>query len=188
MRIIGVLVALLVLSGCINPVAEEGRVFTLQTLDRAEDSEATYSLKDNLSEGPVLILFIGVGCIGCKDWTDELRLSHQEWMEMEPPLQLVSIARYPSFESQEDVALEFGTPESNHYTPWPITLPSDEDPIRKYDDETKLSSTVFEYYGMPGTPTLMLIDEDGVTRWKSSTYYPDAETISEIETQYKDMI
>ena len=41
---------------------------------------------------------------------------------------------------------------------------------------------------MPGTPTLMLIDEDGVIQWKSSTYYPDAETISEIETQYKDMV
>ena len=168
------------LSGCIDPVPEEGRVFTLQTLDRAEDSGATYSLKDNLSEGPVLILFIGVGCIGCKEWTDELRSNHQEWMNMEPPLQLVSIERYPSFES--------GTPESNHYTPWPITLPTDEDPIRKYDDETKLSTTVFEYYGMPGTPTLLLIDEGGVTQWKSSTYYPDNETISEIEAQYKDMI
>ena len=33
-----------------------------------------------------------------------------------------------------------------------------------------------------------LIDEDGVTQWKNSTYYPDAETISEIETQYKEMI
>ena len=188
MRIFGVLVALLFLSGCINPVPEEGRVFTLETLDRAEDSGATYSLKDNLSEGPVLILFIGVGCIGCKDWTDELRSNHQEWMEMEPPLQLVSIERYPSFESHEDVALEFGTPKSDHYTPWPITLPTDDDPILKYEDETKLSSTVFEYYGMPGTPTLMLIDESGVTQWKSSTYYPDEETITEIETNYKDMI
>jgi hypothetical protein len=34
----------------------------------------------------------------------------------------------------------------------------------------------------------MLIDGDGVTQWKSSTYYPNAETISEIETQYKDMV
>ena len=34
----------------------------------------------------------------------------------------------------------------------------------------------------------MLIDEDGVTQWESSTYYPDQETISEIETQYKDLI
>ena len=188
MRIIGVLVALLFLSGCIDPVAEEGRVFTLQTLDRAEDAGANYSLKDNLSEGPVLILFIGVGCIGCKEWTDELRSTHQEWMDMEPPLQLVSIERYPSFESEEDVALEFGTPESNHYTPWPITLPTDEDPIRKYDDETKLSSTVFEYYGMPGTPTLMLIDQNGVTHWTSSTYYPNEGSIAEIKTEYKEMI
>ena len=115
------------LSGCINPVAEEGRVFTLQTLDRAEDSGPNYSLKDNLSQGPVLILFIGVGCTGCKEWTDELRMSHQEWMEMEPPLQLVSIERYPSFETHEDVALEFGTPDSNHYTCLLYTSPSPRD-------------------------------------------------------------
>ena len=188
MKVIGALVALLMLSGCINPVAEEGRVFTLETLDRVEDSGSTYSLKANLSEGPVLILFIGVGCIGCKEWTDELRSTHQQWMDMEPPLQLVSIERYPSYETKEDVAQEFGTNESNHYTPWPITLPTEEDSILKFDDETKLSSTVFEYYGMPSTPKLLLIDQNGLTHWTSSTYYPTEESIAEIETEYKDMI
>ena len=63
----------MLLSGCIESTLEDGRVFTLQTLDRVEDAGPVYSMKENLSEGPVLVLFIGVGCTGCKDWTDNLR-------------------------------------------------------------------------------------------------------------------
>ena len=72
------LVLVVLLSGCIQSTVDEGRVFTVQTLDRVEDGGPMYSMKDNLSEGPVLVLFIGVGCIGCKDWTDDLREHHQE--------------------------------------------------------------------------------------------------------------
>ena len=77
------LVLLLFLSGCLESTVEEGRVFTVGTLDRPEDAGPMYSMKDNLSEGPVLVLFIGVGCIGCKDWTDDLREHHNDWMAQE---------------------------------------------------------------------------------------------------------
>lgn len=182
------LVLILLLSGCIESSLEDGRVFTLQTLDREEDAGPTYSMKDNLSVGPVLVLFIGVGCIGCKDWTDDLREHHQKWMEQEPPLQLVSVERYPAFETKDDVASEFGTPESNHYTPWPIVLPSEEDPIQRMTDQANLSQSVFEYYGLPGTPELFLIDQDGVIQWESSTYYPNENSIDTIEREYKNVI
>ena len=102
------LVLILFLSGCLESTVEEGRVFTVETLDRPEDAGPMYSMKDNLSEGPVLVLFIGVGCIGCKDWTDDLRDHHTDWMAQEPPLQIVSVERYLNFETKEDVAEEFG--------------------------------------------------------------------------------
>ena len=98
------LVLILMLSGCLEPTAEDGRVFTVETLDRSEDAGPMYSMKDNLSEGPVLVLFIGVGCIGCKDWTDDLREHHEDWMAQDPPLQIVSVERYLRFETKEDVA------------------------------------------------------------------------------------
>ena len=70
------LTLILLLSGCLEAEIEDGRVFTVETLDRNEDAGPMYSMKDNLSQGPVLVLFIGVGCTGCKDWTDDLREHH----------------------------------------------------------------------------------------------------------------
>ena len=182
------LVLVTLLSGCIQSPAEEGRVFTVQTLDRMEDAGPMYSMKDNLSEGPVLVLFIGVGCIGCKDWTDDLREHHQEWMAMNPPLQIVSVERYPAYETKEDVAAEFGTPESNHYTPWPIVLPSEEESIQRIEDQANMSQSIFEYFGLPGTPELFLIDQQGVIQWESNTYYPNEDSIGEIERAYNKVI
>ena len=104
------LTLILLLSGCLEAEIEDGRVFTVETLDRNEDAGPMYSMKDNLSQGPVLVLFIGVGCTGCKDWTDDLREHHIDWMEQDPPLQIVSVERYLRFETKEDVAEEFGAP------------------------------------------------------------------------------
>ena len=80
---------------------------------------------------------------------------------MEPPLQLVSIERYPSFETHEDVALEFGTPDSNHYTPWPITLPTEEDP-----NEIPISLAL-RIWGIPefGASDQKKPESDSVDRW-----------------------
>ena len=91
------LMLILLLSGCLESTVEDGRVFTVETLDRSEDSGPIYSMKDNLSEGPVLVLFIGVGCTGCKDWTDDLREHHADWMAPDTPLQIVSVERYLTF-------------------------------------------------------------------------------------------
>ena len=182
------LVLLLFLSGCLESTVEEGRVFTVETLDRPEDAGPMYSMKDNLSEGPVLVLFIGVGWIGCKDWTDDLREHHNDWMAQEPPLQIVSVERYLNFETKEDVAEEFGFTDSNHYTPWPIVLPTDDDSIQRIEDQANLSQSIFEYYGLPGTPALFLIDQDGVIQWESDTYYPNENSIGEIEKAYNKVI
>ena len=182
------LVLVVLLSGCIQSTVDEGRVFTVQTLDRIEDGGPMYSMKDNLSKGPVLVLFIGVGCIGCKDWTDDLREHHQEWMTMNPPLQIVSVERYLAYETKEDVAAEFGTPESNHYTPWPIVLPSEGESIQRIEDQANMSQSIFEYFDLPGTPELFLIDQKGVIQWESDTYYPNENSIKTIENAYKQVI
>ena len=182
------LVLVLFLSGCLETAVDDGRVFTVETLNRVEDAGAIYSMKDNLSQGPVLVLFIGVGCIGCKDWTDDIREHHQNWMKKQPPLQVVSVERYPTYETKEDVAEEFGYPESNHYTPWPIVLPSENQSIQRIEDEANMSQSIFEYYGNPGTPKLFLIDQNGLIQWKSDSYYPDENSIDEIENAYRDIV
>jgi len=109
-------------------------------------------------------------------------------MEMDPPLQIVSVERYPTFETTEDVAEEFGAPESNHYTPWPIVLPSEEESIQRFEDQANMSQSIFEYFGLPGTPELFLINQQGVIQWESNTYYPNEDSIGEIERAYNKVI
>ena len=109
-------------------------------------------------------------------------------MAQEPPLQIVSVERYLNFETKEDVAEEFGFTDSNHYTPWPIVLPTDDDSIQRIEDQANLSQSIFEYYGLPGTPALFLIDQDGVIQWESDTYYPNENSIGEIEKAYNKVI
>ena len=124
------LTLILLLSGCLEAEIEDGRVFTVETLDRNEDAGPMYSMKENLSQGPVL----------------------------------------------------------NHYTPWPIVLPTEDDSIQRIEDQANLSQSIFEYFGLPGTPELFLIDQNGVIRWESTTYYPDENSIQEIENAYEQVI
>ena len=109
-------------------------------------------------------------------------------MAQDPPLQIVSVERYLNFETKEDVAEEFGFTDSNHYQPWPIVLPTDDDSIQRIEDQANLSQSIFEYYGLPGTPALFLIDQDGVIQWESDTYYPNGNSIAEIEKAYNKVI
>jgi hypothetical protein len=51
-----------------------------------------------------------------------------------------------------------------------------------------MSQSVFEYYGLPGTPELFLIDQDGIVQWESTMYYPDESSIQIIESEYKKVI
>ena len=88
----------------------------------------------------------------------------------------------------EVVAEEFGFTDSNHYTPWPIVLPTDDDSIQRIEDQANLSQSFFEYYGLTGTTALFLIDQDCVIQWESDTYYPDQNSVAEIERAYDKVI
>ena len=59
------------------------------------------------------------------------------------PLQIVSVERYLNYETKEDVAQEFGFKDSNHYTPWPIVLPTDDDSIQRIEDQANSESIHF---------------------------------------------
>ena len=66
-------VTLSLCTGCIAPESievERGEnppihmSFEAPTLDRSEDGGATFNLKQHLSEGPSLVLWVGAGCSG----------------------------------------------------------------------------------------------------------------------------
>lgn len=146
--------------------------FKAQTLDRTEDQGAEFSLKQELSDGPVMMLWIGAGCSGCHDWTDMIR----EKMELDELNQtnitFVSVHRWAEFETRESVEEAFGSNStSSHYTPWKVVIPSTDDMALDFATEQSTGHSLYSAYGNPGTPTLQLIAENGVVAWQSKTYW-----------------
>jgi len=146
--------------------------FKSETLNRAEDGAIQFDLKDELANGPVMLLWIGAGCSGCHDWTDMIREKVDSGMFNDSNITMISVHRWAEFESKDELNNVFGTANnSSHYTPWKIVIPTEE--TQAYDLVTGESTgaTVYSAYGNPGTPTLQLIAENGVMAWQSKTYW-----------------
>ena len=146
--------------------------FKSETLNRAEDEGIQFDLKDELENGPVMLLWVGAGCTGCHDWTDMIREKVDSGVFNDSNITVISVHRWAEFESKDEMMNVFGTVnESTHYTPWKIVIPTED--TQAYDLETGESTgtSIYSAYGNPGTPTLQLIAENGVMAWQSKTYW-----------------
>ena len=146
--------------------------FKSETLNRAEDEGIQFDLKDELENGPVMLLWIGAGCTGCHDWTDMIREKVDDGMFNDSNITVISVHRWAEFESKEELMDVFGTyNESSHYTPWKIVIPTEETQAYDLMSGENTGTTVYSAYGNPGTPTLQIIAENGVMAWQSKTYW-----------------
>lgn len=189
--VFAVMTAILLTPGCIemqtSNLESEGEdkpipfelTFQSNTLDRSEDGGSEFDLKNELGNGPVMLLWIGSGCSGCHDWTDMIREKMESGELSDSNVTIVSVHRWGEFESQEDVMEVFGTSaDSAHYTPWKIVLPTPETEAYDFDTGENTGSSIYSAYGNPGTPTLQVIAENGVLAWQSKTYWAN-ETVFE---------
>ena len=146
--------------------------FSSQTLDRTEDGGAMFDLKQELQDGPVMLLWIGAGCTGCHDWTDLLREKMENGTFEDSNMTLISVHRWGEFESKEEMLNVFGNSnQSDHYTPWKIITPTLETQVHDFSTGENTGTSLFSAFGNPGTPTLQVIAENGVLAWQSKTYW-----------------
>jgi hypothetical protein len=146
--------------------------FKSETLNRAEDEGIQFDLKDELENGPVMLLWIGAGCTGCHDWTDMIREKVDTGVFNDSNITIISVHRWAEFESKDELMNVFGTVnESTHYTPWKIVIPTEETQAYDLMSGENTGATVYSAYGDPGTPTLQIIAENGVLAWQSKTYW-----------------
>ena len=181
---LAVSVILMFLSGCVqsNSLVDNGDedleqipfelTFSADTLDRAEDTDKRFDLKDELSNGPVMLLWIGAGCTGCHDWTDMIRQKMLNGELDGSNYTIVSVHRWGEFESTDELHEVFGNAEqSDHYTPWKIVTPSQSTEAYDFNSEKSTGASIYSAYGNPGTPTLQVIAPNGVLAWQSKTYW-----------------
>ena len=151
--------------------------FTAPTLDRAEDGGARHDLRSSF-DGPVLLLWVAAGCSGCHDWTDMLK-QELESGNISNTTNIVSIHRYPAFESVESVAQRYGDENASHHTPWPLLLPAEDTTVIDAESGRMTDVNLYRAFQQPVTPTLQVLDADGRLVWVSKTYWANSTVLAE---------
>ena len=191
-QIVSLMVLLMMLAGCtaapmeeaadteeeavLSPVPER-LSFVAPTFDRDVDNGATHDLRNSF-DGPVLMLCVAAGCAGCHDWTAMLNEELQAG-NVSNTTNIVSVHRYPSFESMDDVRERYTDNNSSTYTPWPLLLPSQSTTVIDAESGEMTDVGLYRAFEMPVTPTLQVLDSEGRLVWTSKTYWANATVLEE---------
>ena len=180
-----ILLMLFMLSGCTSPVAEDVEIIqsdndeelqgvnvVAKTLGREIDVTADYNLLEQSGNNSTLILWAAAGCNGCHLWTEMIRQCMLNGTISEES-NVITIHRYPRFETFQYVYDTYGNNSSKHYSPWPVLVPSEADTAWDASTGEQSSVSLSEAFNNPVTPTLQVIDSRGLIIWQSKTYYPD---------------
>jgi hypothetical protein len=160
----------------LSPVPER-LSFTAPTFDRGVDNGAQHDLRTSF-DGPVLMLWVAAGCSGCHDWTTMLNEELQAG-NISNTTNIVSVHRYPAFESINDVRERYTTNNSSTHTPWPLLLPSESTNVIDAETGRMTDVNLYRAFQNPVTPTLQVIDEEGRLVWTSKTYWANATVLEE---------
>ena len=185
-----VVVLIMVLPGCTTPpqVEETEQKDELQIPERlnivadtagrdVDRIERMDVLMDANGEN-TLILWVSTGCSGCHDWT-EMIANEMRNGNISNETRIITIHRYPSFESRQEVIDVYATNNSSTESLWPVLLPVKDQPAIDVDknQETEYDySTAFE---TPATPSFTILDGEGNTIWKNKEYWADSSVLSE---------
>ncbi len=190
-KLTSIFVLLMLMAGCTAAPMEEAETeeetvlspvperlsFTAPTFDRAVDHGAQHDLRSSF-DGPVLMLWVAAGCSGCHDWTAMLN-QELEAGNISNTTNIVSVHRYPAFESVDDVRERYTTNNSSTHTPWPLLLPSASTNVIDVDTGRMTDVNLYRAFENPVTPTLQVLDSEGRLVWTSKTYWANATVLEE---------
>ena len=97
-------------------------------LDRGEQLDLLTDADGNNT----LILWVSTGCSGCHDWTQMITESMQNGT-ISNDTRIVTIHRYPSFETREEVIDVYASENSSSLSLWPVLIPYDGQPAVDLD-------------------------------------------------------
>ena len=125
-----------------------------------------------------MILWVSTGCSGCHDWT-EFIANHMRDGNISNDTRIITVHRYPSFETRAEVIDVYATSNKTTESLWPVVIPVKDQPAIDVvrNNETEMSySAAFEN---PATPSLTILDGEGKTVWKNKTYWSNQSVLDE---------
>tara|TARA_B100000123_G_C25652690_1_gene393957 strand:- start:225 stop:821 length:597 start_codon:yes stop_codon:yes gene_type:complete len=185
-----VVFALLMVPGCTTPpqveeVGEEQEFsppeklnLVADTAGRDIDRGSTMNVLEDAAGQSTLILWVSTGCSGCHDWTemiaDEMRSGN-----ISNDTRIVTVHRYPSFESRSEVIETYATENTSTESLWPVLLTYDGQPAIDVDKGEETEYDFAKAFETPATPSFTILDGNGKTIWKNKEYWADKTVLSE---------
>ena len=177
----GILLALIfVLPGCTNgQVLVENQDSNLvperlnliaETVGRDIDRGQTFDILSDADGKNTMILWVSTGCSGCHDWTEmiaeEMRIGN-----ISNDTRIISVHRYPAFESRDEVIDVYATENSSSNSLWPVLVPYDGQPAFDVINQEETEIDYAEAFENPATPSFTILDGEGRTIWKNREYW-----------------
>ncbi|MEJ6530441.1 MAG: hypothetical protein QNL81_02530 [Euryarchaeota archaeon] len=187
-----VIILLLIAPGCINSqelgatgeeIEQETELpeklnLVADTAGRDIDRGQQMDLLADADGEKTLILWVATGCSGCHDWTGMIADSMREG-NISNDTRIISIHRYPSFESREQVIDVYASENSSTQSLWPVLIPDEGQSAIDMDTGQNTDYSYSTAFDSPVTPSFTLIDGDGKTLWRSKVYWANQTLLTE---------
>ena len=186
---------LLVIPGCTAPATieevtvdesneEDGIVvperlnIIANTAGRDIDRGTSMDLLADANGESTLILWVSTGCSGCHDWT-EMIANEMGSGNISNDTRIVTIHRYPSFESREEVIETYANNNSSTDSLWPVLVPDNRQPAIDVDRNQETDYDYTQAFESPSTPSFTILDGSGKTIWKNREYWSNHDVLEE---------
>ena len=186
---------LLVIPGCTAPATieevtvdesneEDGIVvperlnIIANTAGRDIDRGTSMDLLADANGESTLILWVSTGCSGCHDWT-EMIANEMRSGNISNDTRIVTIHRYPSFESREEVIETYASNNSSTDSLWPVLVPNNRQPAIDVDRNQETDYDYTKAFESPSTPSFTILDGSGKTIWKNREYWSNHDVLEE---------
>tara|TARA_B100001113_G_scaffold75913_1_gene59278 strand:- start:781 stop:1380 length:600 start_codon:yes stop_codon:yes gene_type:complete len=184
------LVLILILPGCTAPAAidaaeaenemdiPERLNLIADTANREIDRVETMDVLLDANGKNTMILWVSTGCSGCHDWTEMIADGMRDG-NISNDTRIITVHRYPSFESREEVIEVYASSNSSTESLWPVLIPNEGQPAIDVDKNQETEYDYSKAFETPATPSLTILDGEGNTIWKNKTYWYNSSVLSE---------
>ncbi len=187
-------ILILMIPGCTSPepiteseVEEESNIpkrlnLIADTAGRDIDRYQTMDILADANGENTLILWVSTGCSGCHDWTEMISEEMRNG-NISNDTRIITVHRYPSFESRQEVIDVYASNESSTNSLWPVMIPVEDQPAIDVEKNQETDIDYANAFEKPATPSFTILDGDGYTIWKNKEYWADKSVLEDALNQ-----
>ena len=161
-----------------NPAIPEKLNLVSETAGRSYDRGNSLDILQDADGNNTMILWVSTGCSGCHDWT-EMIADKMRNGTLSNDTRIITVHRYPSFETKEDMIEVYASENSTTNSLWPVMLPFDGQKAIDAESGKNTEMEYWEAFQNPPTPSFTILDGDGKTIWKNKTYWANETTLDD---------